>query len=131
MATFEEAWIYLLQNGAQLSSIIGSRVYADVLPANVTIPAATFLLPSDIPYMAHDGDSGLATAVVQVDWWSDSRIECAQMKSAGRADLLGYSGITQGFDIRITRMTNVPDNNPELTLKRYISEFTVQYKAVS
>lgn len=129
MATLEEAWMSLLTNGTQLDAIIDGRVYPDRLPENVTLPAAVFIVPSDIPFMAHDGDAGLTTAVVQTDFWSTSRLECAQMREAARADLLGHVGDVAGLNVKITRLSSVPDNDPGLTLKRVICEFTVQYKA--
>ena len=91
MATIEEAWKALLAAGANLNVIIGSRVCADALPEGVTVPAATFLIVGDIPVTAHDGDSGLSTAIVQTDFWSTSRLECASMRAAARADLNGMT----------------------------------------
>lgn len=128
MATIEEAWKALLVAGANLNVIIGSRVYADALPEGVTVPAATFLIVSDIPVTAHDGDSGLSTAIVQTDFWSTSRLECASMRAAARADLNGYDGTASGLRITAVLTGSSPDYNPDLTLKRAITEWRVQYR---
>ena len=128
MATIEEAWKALLVAGANLNVIIGSRVYADALPKGVTVPAATFLIVSDIPVTAHDGDSGLSTAIVQTDFWSTSRLECASMRAAARADLNGYDGTASGLQVTAVLTGSSPDYNPDLTLKRAITEWRVQYR---
>ena len=127
--TIEEAWKQLLSTVAvNLTAMIDGRIYSDVLPNNVTLPAAVFLVPSDIPFTAHDGDSGLATAVIQTDFWSDNRLECAQMRAAARADLNGFKGVIGDLHLSVVETGSSPDYNPDLTLKRSITEWRVMYR---
>ena len=94
----------------------------------IALPAAVFLVPSDIPFTAHDGDSGLATAVIQTDFWSDNRLECAQMRAAARADLNGFTGVIGDLHLSVVETGSSPDYNPDLTLKRSITEWRVMYR---
>lgn len=128
MSTIEEVWRGLLVAGANLNPLIGSRVYPDALPEGVTVPAATFIVVSDVPVTAHDGDDGLSLAVIQTDFWSVSRLECATLRAAARADLNGYNGTGSGLELTAVLTGSSPDYNPDLTLKRAITEWRVQYR---
>lgn len=128
MATIEQAWITLLRAGANLDSQIDGRIYPDRLPNNVTVPAAVFLVVSDIPDSAHDGDSGFSTATIQTDFWSPDRLELAAIRAAVRADLHGYTGTAAGLRLSVVMTGSSPDNDPDLALKRLITEWRVQYR---
>ena len=125
--TIEEVWFALLTTAPTFSGYVNGRVYPDVIPQEVTLPACHFSNVTERPFVAHDGDAGLSAATMQTDLWSETRLEAARMRDALRADLHGYKGVVQGVAVSVVVDNVIPDFSVDLRLKRYIVECTVMY----
>ncbi len=61
----------LLLADSALAALIGTRLYAGILPQSALMPAVVYALVSGVPQVAHDGPDGLERSRIQVDAWDD------------------------------------------------------------
>jgi len=92
----EEALFYHLKNTAGISAIVGSRIYPNVIPQDVSLPAIAYQVISRPGLMAHDGPPGIAWPRFQITAQADNYNQVVSLTNAVRVALDGFSGLMGG-----------------------------------
>lgn len=79
-----------------LSALAGGRVYPDILPQNVTLPAITFFRVSGRHEVSMGGSSGLDNLRVQVDCWASSRSDADTLAESVRTAMFAATTFSVG-----------------------------------
>lgn len=88
---------YLLTKTA-ITTIVGQRIYCDVLPQGATLPAITFYRISTVRDHTIGDCTRLAHARFQIDCWSNSRSTSDSISHAIRAcGITSYRGTTDSI----------------------------------
>ena len=82
---FEQFLLQILQNDEWLSSLVGEKIFALLIPADTLLPCVTFQRISGIPANTLDGHSGLERISLQVDAWGRNYAEAKTVAKAVRA----------------------------------------------
>jgi hypothetical protein len=131
MASIEAAVRYLLQNDPAVGATVGSRIYPEIFPQDGTPPLIVYVLVSDRPQLAHDGNVGLTIANYQYDLWAADHDTALLLGQQFTAALNGYRGTVEGVKIDKIAIENIrgePDR--DLRLSRRIAELSVIYSIV-
>lgn len=94
-ATLREAVFALLSDSAELTAVVGPRVFHGRIPQRSSFPAVVFTLPSSDHGVNLGGGDGTATATVQIDCWasrpdqSEDAAEAVRMAFHGRRGTVG------------------------------------------
>jgi len=94
----EEALYAYLTNYAELTALVGDRIYPVILPQNTTLPAVTFQRISGIREYSQSGPSGLAHPRFQFSCWAEKYEEAKAVAEQIRLALEGYKGMMGGSD---------------------------------
>lgn len=89
----ERLYTYLTADSG-LSTLIGTRLYPDVLPENVTLPAVCYQRVSTVPTHSRDGGAKLFMCRFQFDVFGADAKGVRQTVLALEAALNGFKGIT-------------------------------------
>lgn len=83
-----------LQTKSAVTDLIGTRMYPDVLPENVTLPACTYWTFSSEPLTEVQADkTGVAMSRVQIDCYATTRAGAVALADAIRlAPMQGHRG---------------------------------------
>ena len=93
----EQGLYTYLSADAGITALVGSRIYALMLPQGVTYPAITYQRVSGPREYAMGGPAGVANPRFQIDIYSDTGYLAAkQVAGAVRSALSGYSGAMGG-----------------------------------
>lgn len=98
---------YLLAD-ATITTLIGTRMWSDLLPQDAELPAVEFSKISTRHDMVLGGPAGLAHCRLQFDCKADraagGRLKANEIAEAIRdSGILGYRGVVGGVDIRGAR----------------------------
>lgn len=113
MATIEEALFSILTNDSALSALIGTRVYPNIFPQGVTLPAISYQRISSVRLHSHSGASQLARPRFQLTCLSDSYTEAISVANALREALDGYGGVPAGVRVPVALIQNEFDTYAE------------------
>jgi hypothetical protein len=83
-----------------ISGLIGSRMYAAILPQHPTMPAITYQIISGDSVISHDGSSGLENPTIQIDCWADTYSQMDALFNAVRKRLNVASGTFLGVEVQ-------------------------------
>ena len=72
MSVLEQALYTRLTGYAGLSALVSSRIYADRLPQNPTLPALTYQRISREPWESLSASDGVEDAGIQIDVWAST-----------------------------------------------------------
>lgn len=64
--SIESALYTHLTNDAMLTTLVSSRIYPLMIPAEATMPAVAYQVIDDVPAYAHEGATGLSRARIQL-----------------------------------------------------------------
>lgn len=81
---FEKSLLTTLKADSGVSAIVGSRVYAMIMPQNSTLPAVTFQRINGRPANTLSGRSGLEEIDLQIDCWASSFAQAKTLAVAVR-----------------------------------------------
>lgn len=132
----EEALTAWLLGSTELSGLVSNRLTWATRPQASALPAGVLQKISGAPLYADEGQVGLFTARIQVDWWGGTYAETVAAARAGAARLSGPSGrFTSGnFDFRISFVENEFDSFERglagADLYRRSQDFIILYKEI-
>jgi len=92
MATIEEALYSKLSNDAGVSGLVSTRVFPNLMPQNPTYPLLVYTRVSGPRIHSHDGSSGLAHPLFQIDSWAETYAGVKALAEKVRLALQGFSG---------------------------------------
>lgn len=82
---FETVLLRMLQEDAGLSTLVGSKVFALVIPQGTKLPCITFQRIGGMPANTLSGHSGLEEIDLQIDVWARDYDEAKAIAKAVRA----------------------------------------------
>lgn len=86
-----ETEIYSRLSGyANLTAIVGTKIYPLLLPQEVALPAVTYFKVSDIPVHAMGSDADIKTARFQISCWAEKYEEVKSVEVQVKAALSRY-----------------------------------------
>ena len=115
--TLPEALRAFILADATVAALIGTRMYALILPQNPTMPALTYTIFGAGGILSHDGPSGLENPTVQIDAWGTTYSDAFELAEAVRVRLNGYSGLldtVHAQGIFLVRKRDSYENESEL-----------------
>lgn len=90
----------LLSNDATVSGMVGSRIYAVVMPQEPTLPAIQYSRVSTFSRSyAHDGSCKVAKSRFQFNCYAEDALEAKQLSEAVRILFHAYTGTVVGETI--------------------------------
>lgn len=92
----EEALQYHLVNDSDVTALIGSRAYPNVIPQDADLPALAYQTISRPGGMAHDGPTGIAWPRFQITGQADTYSEVVDLINKVRIALDGFTGLMGG-----------------------------------
>jgi hypothetical protein len=92
----EEAIYSKLTGDAGVSALVSTRVYPNVVPQDIAMPAVAYQRISTVRDMAHDGPLGIAHARFQFTISASSYSSARNVANAIRAAVDGVSGTWGG-----------------------------------
>lgn len=92
MIGIEDGIVYLLKNNAGVSALVGTRIYAQKLPQNKTMPALTYQLITPMSLISHQGMSGTAHPRYQITGWDTTELGVITLMKAVRICMSCYKG---------------------------------------
>lgn len=99
MAHLEAALYTRLGAVAGLTALINDRIYYQIMPQNVTLPAITLTRVSSVRHSAHGADTGVAEARVQIACWGAADIDAKDVKEQVRAALQRHRATVAGVEL--------------------------------
>lgn len=82
-----------------ITAIISQKLYPEILPQNVQLPAAVMCVENSEPYGDISGNAGLFRTAIRVDCWSKQLADAIALGDLIRLSLQGYSGEVSGVKI--------------------------------
>jgi len=109
-------------------TIAGTRIYPDVLPPQVTLPAISYSRISTARVRSLSGNSHLAMPRFQFTAWATTYALARQLMDEIIVDLNDYSGVVGGITIQATRIDNELDNyDPTSGIYSVIADFIIAH----
>lgn len=103
----------------------GNRVYPDVLPQMVVLPALVFSLVGGRDDFHLQGESGLLIRLVQVDAWAGTRLAAESLVNVATVGMVASAA----FQVNAIDVTTVDGYEPETERYRASREYTVWIQA--
>ncbi len=134
MTVETDARVRLLADSS-VSALVGTRIYALVLPQKPTLPAATYQRISGPRLQNLSGDAGRGVARVQIDSWASTYLEAQSLAAAIRLSLNGFIGVlsdgsspasTRGVVIRLDNERD--DFEPDSDLYRVSQDYLINHE---
>ena len=130
MSTIEEALRTILINDANVSSLVATRVYPQVLPESPTLPAITYQTVLGGEISANDGGLGLHRIRVQIDVLDDSFTDLKTLVNHVKEALVAYKGTSATVTLVIPMVLSEVDlYDYELDLRKVVLDFRVLYNS--
>lgn len=92
----EEALFSHLKSHAGLSALVGTRIYPQIMPQGVTMPAVTYQKISGPREYSHGGPSELAHPRFQLSCWAKNYSTAKDIAEQVRLALQAYRGTMGG-----------------------------------
>ena len=92
----EEAVVYHLENDGPVAAVVGDRIYPNVIPQDVDLPAIAYQVISRPGLMCHDGPSGIAWPRFQITAQADDYDEVVGLINLVRVAFDGFDGVMGG-----------------------------------
>ena len=103
-----EALVYLLGNNAGVATMVGSRVYPQLVPQTAERPAIAYQRISHIPEYSHSGFSSLAKTRFQLTLEGNTHMEALSLALAVRRALGGKTNTVGDLTV-VTFVENESD----------------------
>ena len=104
-----------LKANGTLAALVGTRIYAQVAPSDATTPYIVWERSSVTRVDSHDGASGLATQMLQVNCLDEDYLDALAVADAVRGAVDGFDGTmgsTAGVRIRFISGGDLPNMDP-------------------
>ena len=115
-----------------VSSLVGNRVYADILPIGSDHPAIVYQLISTVPYSGKNNDTGKEKARIQLALITDTVAQRIDLSDAVKIALQRFKGLVSDIKILDSKLENVydrsRDNDTGQTAR--ITDFLITYEKV-
>jgi hypothetical protein len=110
---------------------VGTRVYPERLPQDVTLPALVYqLIRSEGPTYAHEGDVGLDRIRVQFDCWADTYDGAMALFSELRSLISGFRGAWGDVEVGHCLLEGWQDDEDTKTsTHRRSADALIQYRS--
>ena len=92
----EEALYSCLTSDAGVAALVSTRIYPNVVPQDIALPAVAYQRISTTRVMAHDGPTGVANARFQFTVSASTYSSARNVANAIRTALDGFSGLMGG-----------------------------------
>jgi len=107
MANIEEAFTAYLLAHAGLAALIGSRIYPQERPQEITtLPAMTYMVVSDVPIHTLTGQAKQARPMYQFTVYASTRASAQAVAVQIKAALVDYHGTLSGVVIQKIQLEN-------------------------
>jgi len=103
-----EALVYLLGNNAGVATMVGSRVYPQLVPQTADRPAIAYQRISHIPEYSHSGFSSLTKTRYQLTLEGNTHMEALSLALAVRRALAGKTNTVGDLTV-VTMVENESD----------------------
>jgi hypothetical protein len=103
-----EALVFLLQSNAGVSTMVGSRVYPQLVPQTAERPAIAYQRISSIPEYSHSGFSSLSRTRYQLTLEGNTHREALSLALAVRRVLAGKTNTVGDLTV-VTMVENESD----------------------
>jgi len=127
----EEALITRLTGFAGLSSLVGGRIYAHLMPQDPTYPTIVYTRISAQRVSAMGSDANLVHSRFQLDAWSNVAKDARDVTEQVRQALERWRGTSGSTVIQDSFIDNQQDSPPELVsnvaLYRTITEVMIHH----
>jgi Protein of unknown function (DUF3168) len=116
-----------------VTALVSDRVYPGRRPQASPLPAITLSTISGGPVYTNDGETGLATARVQIDCWGSTWTSAKEVARAVTAALSAFFGESDGTTFQYVLLDSEREfseggsNNAEYLYRRDL-DFTVWYE---
>ena len=100
----EEAVVNHMENDGPIAAIVGDRIYPNVIPQDVDLPAIAYQVISRPGLMCHDGPSGIAWPRFQITAQANDYDEVVGLINLVRVAFDGFYG---GSDWRLFDFSNI------------------------
>lgn len=101
-----KAITYLLENASGVTDIVGTKIYPDTAPQQVTFPYVVYQEINTSPSDDKDGTSRLDVVRVQVDLYTQNYDTCETLAAAVRAALDRQTGTINTVTIDSIKFSN-------------------------
>jgi len=129
MATLEEGLFTYLSTNADVSALIGTRVFPLRMPERSTFPAIAYTRISGAREASHSGTSNLANSRVQISCWDRNYLTAKQVAQAVVKAMHAYSGAMGSITVYAAFCEDETDSQDEGTnLHRVIVDFSIWHK---
>lgn len=110
-----------------VAGLVGTRIYALILPQDPTLPAVTYQRISGPRLQSLDGAAGRGMARIQIDSWAGEYLDAQAVAAAIRGSLNGFIGDLATLDV-VCRLDNERDlYEDEARLYRVTQDYTVNH----
>lgn len=128
--------VSVMKSYSPLTSVVGSRVYADVMPEDVEKPAILLYVTSENAEDCLGGFVGYEVARVRVEAYGNSRSMADGALEQARQSLNGYTGVAVTLPIKgVSQATgkidlvDKPNDGTDRWLFRTVQNFLVTYNS--
>lgn len=106
--TIESALYNELSTTAEVTAVVGTRIYPQIAPESVAYPFITYSVITDNPEHHMGGAAGLTHVTMQIDVWAETIAERVSISEVIRNDLDGRTGTmgAEALDIRSCFLIN-------------------------
>lgn len=130
--SMEGAIVTKLRGTAGVTALVNQRVWPMRRPQARELPAVTVTRVDGGPIYTDDGESGLATARMQIDCWGATYTDAKDTAAAIKTALSGYVGTTGGTAFRFIYLDAERDmsesgSNTSEYLFRVVLDFMVMF----
>lgn len=129
----EEAIIALLLADAGVIALVSTRVYGGSRPQNAPVPSVVVNRISGMPVYTDDGETGLASARLQIDAWGGTYSSAKLTARAVIEALSAYNGTVSGVTFQNVLLEDERDSmeggkdDPEYPFSTSL-DFTMWYE---
>ena len=109
MSNVQEAVQKIMVDHAGIGAIAANRIYPQILPPTVTLPALTWQRISGVHLEDLNGADSLAHPRIQINCWGASYSDAADLRDAVRAALVDYTGTVLGVVIQMISLEDDGD----------------------
>lgn len=106
MADLEQALYSILSADGTVSGLVGTRIYPNVIPQDVSLPAIAYQRISAMRVFSHGGPSCLARPRFQITCLATSYSSAKAVANAVRGALNGYVGTAATVEIQASFIQN-------------------------
>ena len=124
---------------ASISSSVGTRMYSDVLPQNVSLPAITYQVIDTLAHQHLSGIADVAQARIQIDCYAATRSAANALADDVRLALQGQNHTATGsqciLDILMPsgEVHSIDEAESGSDIRRYVTtqDFQVSYRTTT